>query len=226
MDVVYILGPNIDSHDQELRYSLRSLKNLVYDRVHFIGGSPEWMRLAKHTYSPQRGTKWDNSRSNIRTIAEHPDISDQFILMNDDFFILEPTPHIPLYNRGKLKDVLAQRQPLNGYWQRGQNALTSLQSYGISDPLCFEMHLPAVFNKKRLARYLKLGLINDTQFLRTMYFNLTGEPSTFRFDVKIDDFEKGVANDFVSTTDRFGRSAKFFAFIHRRFPEPCYYEGV
>lgn len=226
MDVVYILGPSIWMSNQELRYSLRSLRHLNHSRVHFVGAAPEWAANVNYIYNRQRGTKYDNSRNNITVIANHPDISDDFILMNDDFFILEPFSRPPLFNRGPLATLLDTKLPFNNYWIRGKNALDALTDRGIANPLCFETHTPAVLNKTTLKKYLDDGSIRPDQFLRTMYFNLTGEQGTFRFDVKIDDFEKGYAKDFVSTSDRFGRSHQFFSFIQQRFPLPCYYEGA
>lgn len=224
MDVVYILGNAIKYQNVELRYSLRSLVNLPHQRVFFVGGKPDWIRGIHHIPTEQRGTKWENARKNIRAIADSPDISDKFILMNDDFFILRPVEKPALYNRGPLETKLNEKRPLNTYWQRGENTLKALKEYGVAIPLCFETHTPVVMEKRRLRIYFAQDLIKDDQFLRSMYFNLTEEKSLFRIDCKYGDLINP-PKDYFSTTDVLGRSPQFSAWIHRRFPEVCYYES-
>jgi CCR4-NOT transcriptional regulation complex NOT5 subunit len=49
-----------------------------------------------------------NVRDKYKIICECEDISDDFILMNDDFYILNKVEEIKYYHRGKLKKVLKE----------------------------------------------------------------------------------------------------------------------
>ena len=90
MDILYTLK-QCDQCD-ELIYSLRSLCNLPHDRVFLVGGCPKNIDKSKVVYIPteQKGTKWRNSTNNVKTACKDPRLSDDFILMNDDFFVLKP----------------------------------------------------------------------------------------------------------------------------------------
>lgn len=179
MDIVYTLRNHYDG--EELRYSLRSLKNIPHDKVFFVGGCPRWAKNIIHIPTEQTGTKWENSLNNIRTACKDERLSANFILMNDDFFILDriadPVEELNLY-MGTLRrqaEKLEERSncPTN-YLQGIKGTIEFLQGLGVAEPLSYEMHAPFVFNKHKVLKLFELDGINTVECLqiRSLYGNL------------------------------------------------------
>ena len=62
MDIVYVLKNGI--HGDELKYSLRSLKNFTHDKVWFYGGKPEGLVPdVMVEYSQHGRSKWEKVRN-------------------------------------------------------------------------------------------------------------------------------------------------------------------
>ena len=92
MDIVYICR---DGDNEELRYSIRSaVKNLPHDNLWVVGGKPDWYS-GPYIEVPQDKAYYRNARTNIRTIIKSNKISNTFILMNDDFFIMNKVDSLP-----------------------------------------------------------------------------------------------------------------------------------
>lgn len=93
MDVVYILGSGSLVKNEEIRYSLRSLERNMLDiaDVYIVGEKPEFLKdfihIPSQDLSPE---KWRNAYKKIKIACADSRISEDFLLMNDDFFMLEP----------------------------------------------------------------------------------------------------------------------------------------
>lgn len=192
MDIVYTLSNNYDG--DELKYSLRSLVNLPHDRVFFVGGCPRWAKNIIHIPTEQNGTKWENSLNNIRTACKDERLSANFILMNDDFFILEPiktpTKELNLYNdniAGQISKLQQKPNPPGNYIRGLIGTREFIQRLGVADPLSYELHTPFLFNKKKLQKTFDLEGANCVKFLqiRSLYGNLHLKGSTSQKDVKV-----------------------------------------
>ena len=81
--------------NEELRYALRSLKNLPHRDVWIIGGIPDWVRDVRFYEYPRSTTKYETTAQHMVTACRHPEISDPFVLMNDDFYIMKPMKTVP-----------------------------------------------------------------------------------------------------------------------------------
>ncbi len=92
MDALYILGTGSLADNNEIRYSLRSLDTFMLDLrfVHISGELPDFVQGIIHTPSKDRYKKpWQNMLHKVRAACEREDLTDEFLLMNDDFFLLE-----------------------------------------------------------------------------------------------------------------------------------------
>ncbi|MEQ9135754.1 MAG: hypothetical protein RLO51_11135 [Thalassobaculum sp.] len=223
LDVVYIVGPQVIANDIELRHSLRSLANLPHRNVWIVGRKPEWVQNVRHISTSQKAHKYVNARNNIVAACEEPEISDQFILMNDDFFVLSPQDEVRLFDRGRLIDVIEQRGNRGNYYRRMLRTLNKLQ-LAVPNAKCFELHIPTIFDKRLLLGLIENGAITSELLLRTMYFNIYPQESRTRLDVKVSSINAPVPNDYLSTSDSYAKTSWFRAFIRMRFPRPCYYE--
>lgn len=224
MDVVYILGTGSQWQDNELRYSLRSLCNLKHDRVFIIGERPDWLTNIVHIpaediYGPEK------QRNAIHKlgIAIDSDVSDNFVLMNDDFFILRPTV-VPTAYRRTLQEALDDPKAVGFYRQAIINTHERFpQGFDYS------LHIPFIYNRDRLRDTIaEYG--NDLVLLRSMYGNMHRIGGERMEDVKLHtrrDFNLGKIvgfGDFLSTSEDAVRDLAFQAWIDQRFPTPSHFE--
>lgn len=210
MDVLYRVrrGDN-----EELRYSLRSLANVDHGRVVVAGHCPEWVRNVTHIPHWIRGSKWYKAQENLRAALPH--LSDQFILIDDDMYVMESGP-IPTLHKGPLRP--SSNSSL--YSQSRRMAVNWLARHGCSSPLNYELHVPMIFDRDRLASVLAAKVMPG--HIRSLYgnvFQIGGE--RMAIDVKmIGDVKPG---RFASTTDTSWKETPG-DYIRAAFPDPSPYE--
>lgn len=235
LDVVYTLKEEDDN--EELRYSLRSLAaNMPHNNVFFAGYMPTWVRNVYHIPVEQdKGSKYLNSRANIMAACHSPEVTNDFILMNDDFFILQPTDYLEWHFRDTLDKVI-QTFALhgNGPYLRGMKRTKQiLEDLGqaVHGPIkSYELHIPMVFNKRKRILTVELQeLVNPNQDLfhsNTIYGNFWSMGGRRMKDVKIYD-EKSLPPQnaqFLSTDDMSFKRGKVGEFVREKFPLRCIYE--
>ena len=137
-DIVYILrmGKN-----EELRYSLRSVeKNFQYRKIWFYGGKPQDIQPDNFERVFQEGeTKWQKVRNTLVLICQNDNITEDFWLFNDDFFIMEKVENPVNYYDGTLADRIKQIESAifgqqSEYSKRLRHLLETLQNAGIDEP--------------------------------------------------------------------------------------------
>jgi hypothetical protein len=170
----------------ELRYSLRSLVNLPHSDVLLVGGGPRWYNGPRLRVD-QSGHKSRVTTRAMRAVVESRLTTDPFTYLNDDFYVLQPGPLPPAYHRGPIDEVLASYAgvgltPDRSRWLDGMARTRDLlRRRGIREPLCYELHIPLVVDKRLMTAALNLG-----GYKRTVYGNLLDEPGEqIADDVKI-----------------------------------------
>lgn len=180
MDYVYICRKR---NNEELRYSLRSLKeNAPEGNVWLVGGKPDWY-VGDYLYVPDTHTKYANINNCFEAIANSPDISDDFVLMNDDFFILSKIDSIPTVHSGYLKDRIDERyriDPVGEYTRSLMRTHSQLQKAGIENPIDYDLHMPMIINKTKLKE-----IVPTRCQVRSMYGNIFGIEAEMVSDAKI-----------------------------------------
>ena len=157
MDYVYVCrsGPN-----EELRYSIRSvIKNMPEGNIWLIGGKPDWYN---GNFIPMKnvGDKFDTINNCLFNVSKISEISDDFVFMNDDFFVMHPVDFMINFHGGALEnriDIHRQASPVARYTRMLQKTQEILKLAGIRIPLDFDLHMPMIFNKQKLSQ-LKLGI--------------------------------------------------------------------
>ncbi|MEZ7005825.1 hypothetical protein [Streptomyces sp. AD55] len=215
--------------NEQLRYALRSwAAHLPHRHVWLIGYRPAWAQRVRHIPTVQTGTKYQNTTQAVRAVCEHPDVSDPFILMNDDFFVMQEQPDgVPVLHRGPVRQVEAYYATRGqGRYLRGlRETRDLLVSLGHEDPLSYELHVPLTVHKKGMLHALDVGRHLDVIHKRTAYGVLNGIGGEQIEDVKVlwraPRFPSG---PFLSTMpDAFAHGA-VGTHIRRAFPQPCPYE--
>lgn len=223
MDVVYPLKRT--GHNRELRYSLRSLKNLPHDQVFIVGEIQPWVRNVIHVPVPQNGSKYVNSRANILTAARDPRVSENFILMNDDFYVLSPQPKVLPMHMGDMDAFMRSFPFRSAYWDLMVKTRKLLRRLGVARPKFYELHVPCVYNKKKLLAMVE-RLDGNEYMMRTVYHNLYRSGGRRREDVK--KHKRGqeiVETDYLSSSNGMIRIPRFKAFLHELYPDRCRYEA-
>ena len=238
MDIVYLVKNS--RFNEELTYSLRTLVNVPHDKVFLVGGCPENIKKDTIIHIPvlQTGNKYQNTLKNLELICRDPRLSEEFILFNDDFFLLLKTTDNPRaeFNlcRGFIKDVYDEYSAMYGndgnyYIQAMRQTMIFLQDLGIKEPLSYELHIPLVMDKNKVLRAFSLPGIHTigAGHIRSIYGNLFLEGSRVVADCKIrhrtERIQRMTTNSkFLSSADSTWEYIK--PFIQSKFPDKSEYE--
>lgn len=228
-DLVYILKDS--KVNEEFRYSLRSVEKYAknYNSVITIGGCVQGITTDKNIFLHQIGaTKYDKVNLTLREICLNPLISDNFVLMNDDFFIMKDTDMSKLkyYYRCSMSEyieIIIERLFQSEYTERLAKAALALEKLNL-DTRCFELHIPMLFNKHKLLEIF--GVFPGFNGVRSLYGNWYKVRATKMNDCKIftfgDDFIKDT--QFLSTSDGSFRNGAVGEYLRSTFDEPSKFE--
>ena len=226
-DIVYILKNGIAPY--ELMYSLRSIeKNFPHNKVWFYGGKPQGLSPDNGVYFTQRGqSKWDKVKQSLIQICENDDITEQFFLFNDDFFVLKPFHgEFINYACGKLQDrideLLQQTSKPSNYVKQMIAMKDGLEAEGHST-VNFDIHLPMLIDREDALKTLQT---NCTDLYRSLYGNVKHIPYVLHEDVKIYSMTEvpGDSWDFCSTENKTFAAGAVGRWIRTKFNEPSRFE--
>jgi hypothetical protein len=227
MDVVYVVRPTRDGNI-DLRYSLRSLKNLPHRNVWIYCSEPAplWLTNVNLVENDNRDqtTKFENVNRKLIAACDNKEITKEFILMNDDFFIMKPVRKLPNYALGPtLMERFQKCLRIGTYAVDLLRAAQELLELGQTD-IDFEIHAPMVFNRARMLKILEN--YPETGHRRTLYGNIYNLKPTYEGDFKIyrnQDLDK--SKRFISTTeDALATMPDVARFIFDTFKEPSKFE--
>jgi hypothetical protein len=182
MDFVYICKEGIN---EELKYSIRSvIESFPDSNIWVVGGKPDWY-VGNYINVEQKESKYKNAVENLKTISTSDQISESFVLMNDDFYIIKKIDKIENFHGGYLLNKINLYQKLNGnsqYTRKLSGTYKKLKALGFENPLDYELHVPMIMEKEKLK--ITLELID--QFLwRSIYGNKFEVGGTEMQDVKV-----------------------------------------
>lgn len=232
-DIVYLVKNT--KYNGELRYSLRSVcKNFPHRNIWFIGSLPEgikpdYFQPVKQSIKSDPDNKYRNVHNLLDALSKNKAISSNFILFNDDFFVLNPIKRLPVYVNGKLPELIEYVKKEGNV---SYSKYTSLLDRTIEDLTkrklpCnnFELHIPMVINKIRMR-----NVMNEFgRFNRSLYGNYYVYYTDYlkqQKDVKIYNNIQIPSEDqtFVSTTDGSFNLGEIGKYIREKFIDPCEYE--
>lgn len=229
MDVVYINRPG--DENEELRHSLRSLRNLPHDEVWIAGYCPDWVTGVEKIPVPPQRDKQASALANLIAACQHPEVSDPFIVLNDDMFVMQPLQEVPLWHMGPLDRTIAEHREGSAYRRAMEKTRDRLREQQTAEwrrgLLCYELHIPMVIEKTGMLLALSLGQGIHGLHNRTMYGNLMGLGGVESRDVKVYRGDKGNAYrdwPLLSTSDRTFVYHPVGRYIRSTFPEPSPYE--
>lgn len=227
-DIVYILKSDVKP--DELRYSLRSVcKNFPYRKIWFYGGCPQGITPDEYVPFQQRGVMvWEKTTSTIEAICKNKNITEDFWLFNDDFYIMKPVTDMPTYyDKTLLRRIqqIEKRRKGAGSLYSAQLRITRevLQENGYKT-FNYAVHMPMLINRKKGLKTIQS--FPRLHMFRSVYGNVWNVGGEQHKDVKIvvKDQKPLKDCDFLSTGDTPLEETEVGRFIIERFPDKCKYE--
>ena len=227
MDIVYVVKRAADNGD-ELRYSLRSLRNIDHDNVWIVGQNYPWTKNVRFLESTQAKSSWTNVHNSLKKVCLEQDLSDDFIFFNDDFYVMQKFEEMPTLHGGPFED-LKNRYSLGEkhYYAR---IVRNTFAYLKDDAKNYDLHVPMALNKNLLP-----GVIEDAtdMLFRSIYGNRYSVGGEYYKDTKVRSKkhtapartpEEIMKSPFVSTSN--ASFWKSFAgdYIRESFPNKSDYE--
>lgn len=189
MDVLYTLGTGSLYENQEIKQSVKLLrKHVKFDRLWIIGECVFKLGI-NYNFIPFKDqlTRTNNVFRKIVEVCENYDISEDFLYMMDDVFILKDIDidNYPLYHSGELKyyDIL------DSYKRELMNTKNFLLKNN-KPTLDFGVHCPIVYNKKKIMKidsfyWKEVNEKNNQLNPRILYGNYTNGNKVFTRDCKL-----------------------------------------
>jgi hypothetical protein len=227
ISIVYALGKGSRLNNIEIRYSLRSLEQhlTVIKDVWVIGEKPDFLTNINHI--PQNDTH-DVPDSNImlkiKKACETPKITDQFLFVNDDHYLLADfqADKFPYFYSQTIQEYQKTRT-MDGYRHRCNNTQKSLLSRDLPTKY-FDIHYPILYDKKAFLENVvqhydlteKHGFI-----LKSLYANAMKIEGTFARDYKLQSVPPKQCQVF-STYPK--PNASIYRFLEYKFPKSSKFE--
>lgn len=171
MNVVYFCGKGSIWNNNELRYSLRSLRFLQHDKVYLIGEKPYFVNDSVIFLPYPNRVK--NAAINI---MEKMDIACQvvggeFLFMNDDYFLTKPVEEFPACYKNTLEEAIKKNKG-NEYSYHLMETLAQLQAKGLPTKN-FDVHSPMLVNSELMMKVIESFDWNKRYgpTLKSIYFN-------------------------------------------------------
>jgi hypothetical protein len=228
-DVVYPVKLTRNGN-RELRLSLRSLSNIPHRNVYVVAPErPEWLSDdVRFIECPDDHSPYENVNRKLLAACSVDDLSDNFVYMNDDIFIMQKMTEIPYWALSSTLQDRLDEYKVTGMGIYAQDLLKTkqfLEEYRQST-IDFESHSPIVFHKgileQMLTQNIRLG------HRHTLYGNLTFQnPVYLEKDFKLY-FTDGKIDEnqpIISTIEEaFTRNCAVSRYLENKFANKSIYE--
>ncbi|MCF8219662.1 MAG: hypothetical protein K9J21_11875 [Bacteroidales bacterium] len=227
----------------ELKYAIRSIQTHLKTkfRICVIGDLPSYLdsneiiHIPVNRFSEGLFKKWFDQLNKLQTAIESKSVSEQFIWMYDDTYLiddvtyndlLKPKAEFPYFS-----DNAKNAGPL---WQHVHTQTCEKLKHYTIQVFNYETHLPRVYDKSLLLYLIeKFSLHKNPYAIATLYYNYYF-PDTYPDDVKnyrAKITEPASMYDIITATDKkkflnhknkcFNDSMK--GYLENTFPEPSIY---
>ena len=227
-DIVYIIQN--DYKKDEIIYSIRSVcANFPYRKIWIYGGQPAGITPdAIVEYSQVGSNKWEKVNNTLKAVCQNKDITEDFWLFNDDFFVMKKVRKVePMVggtiwaHANKIENKLGGRE--SKYARQIKDAARLLRDKGY-DRLDYALHVPMLINRKKALQTLEE--FPGCPMFRSLYGNHHRIGGVIAEDIKIQSLVDVPTGDevFLSTDDASFENGAVGEYIRKAFPSPCKYE--
>lgn len=157
IDAVYVLKDDTGERNWELRYSLRSLERYISgirNVVIVTNTLPPFINPEAVTHiqeTDRENTKDQSIFRKVLTACESDLVSDPFLFLNDDHFLLQKAEASSIPNYVKRDHRLRDSKGTDAYSSRLRRTSKELRLKGFSDRH-FDVHFPIIYEKEKFIR--------------------------------------------------------------------------
>ncbi len=155
-DIVYFLKTPLPNEELELKYSLRSLKNIPHGKVFMVTPTlPDIVdpdRVEHVSDLPVGETKYDDLSIKWKWLGTNTVMTDHVIYMDDDYYIIKPVPRPRAHKLGfhplwAIIDLYKHKEKTNlggntDVLDANINTMRLLQERGVKKPNSPQQHFP------------------------------------------------------------------------------------
>lgn len=236
IDIVIPLRNDSNWDNNEIRYCLRSVEKYLTDirDVYIVGHKPKFLTNVKHI--PMRDPSpyvTVNIKNKVLRVCEEYELSDNFLFMNDDHYLMDWFDIRFLYYSGTIRDAFAN----------AKNSIYRLILKNTMDHFnpgwgFYDVHTPVVFHKRVFTEVMNDPIWDSTPFgfaMKTFYCHRT--PMGW-YDGRLNEIKDGKIRDpksdwadiaylvqtapVISSSDIVGKG--MVKFLDRLFPYKSKYE--
>lgn len=215
-----------DGNSPAIKYVIRSaVKNLEFNKLIIVGEKIKGIKpdiFIKR--KDKKGERIKNVARKIIAVAKNKKISKNFILLDDDTFIMKKCIIHPAH-KGMLRKNIKERKikgmPLNEHWQAAIKTKELLGRRTID----YSVHTPFEMNKQNVLDLEKKYKISSGKYLiKTLYGNIYCPEAERVEDYKTKKY-KDYDRDILSTIDEVEKTKEFKDFMESKFPNKSKYEN-
>lgn len=230
MDILIPVANNSLWFGNELRFTLRSVEQYLtgVKRIFIVGHKPKFVENVIHIPCPDIGkTKHHRIIHKILHTIKTTDISDDFLFMNDDHFLLKKysASKFPNYYDMPLVDAVEVRRKSSVYQEYVQNTYR-VQPEGLH----YDIHCPIIYNKEAFKNAMdSVDWSKKTYLIKSLYGNFNGIKGMQMTDCKLnhrDHYEGRIKDRVFFSTSADMDYPKLKKILEGLYPEPCKYEQV
>jgi hypothetical protein len=237
IDALYVLKDQTGDSNKELLYSLRSVaKHIsgVRNLVIVSDSIPPFVDPDKVVHVPETDEENEKNQSILRkilTACEDYRVSDPFLFLNDDHFILQDAEAIEIPYYHKVDTRISKANGHNTYSRKLLLTGNALLEAGFRDRH-FDVHFPIVYRKNAITQMAQAfpwrrGLGFVVKSLYGNFHNLNGPAVS---DCKIhkpiadDVFQRMINGRFCFSTDERAMDSAMIARMEILYPKPSPWE--
>jgi hypothetical protein len=232
-DIVYFLGENLPNNGRELRYSLRSLANVKHGRVWMVSPDmPDWVQEVNWISWIQLPEKQLDISEKYKMLARFKgDMTDNVIVMDDDYYIVKKMRSVPLIYNMPMRAKAVTRPPQDDLGALLRNTLRLLVQHRIGVPLAAVLHVPFPITRSNMPIHLEDG--RGPYEWKTIYLNWAMQQGVYGKSVILDPkitepkdvpiaLEHNVG--FIGSMERTYNEVGMDKILNNFFPDKCSYE--
>lgn len=212
-----------EANEIELTYCLRSIEKYLtgYRDIWVIGDKPS-LKVKHLPCSDIQGRKEYSIAWKISHACKCDAISENFIMFNDDHFLLKPLDisEIKYWHNGPLED--AKERGSGGYRRAVMDTIEKLNG-----GLNYDIHTPIIYNKKH---FLRLFTWQEELCVKSMYCNQMNVEGEFMTDCKLNfpysktAIEEKLKDRLFFSTGHFVMIDEMLEVFNELYPNPSKYE--
>lgn len=190
VDIVYILGKGSLWSNNEIKHSLRSVDRFLKNknRVFIIGELPSFVRNVIHIPCDDAFDGHEKNITNkILKACNTTEISSNFLLFNDDHFLLKEVEanKFPYLYKEDLAVTIESRKRDDEYKEALKNTYQLLKSKKVSTKN-FDGHIPILYNKDTFRKIFNdIDWKNKEYVIKSVYCNINKILGNLSADCKI-----------------------------------------